>query len=424
MTDSNLFDLFQRFGVALLLGILVGLEREYVKLTREQELYGGVRTFALIALAGAITAMLAQEVTSWLLPVGFLVIGALILAAYVISALSGDGGLTTEIAGLVVFLVGALVYQGHWELGAALAVAVTVLLSLKLEIHALVARFSAEDIYATLKFGIITAIILPILPNEAYGPLEVLNPRVIWLMVVLSSGITFLGYVLLKFAGSRQGIPLAGFLGGLVSSTAVALGFSRQSRENDHSLAPMCALAILVASATMFPRVLIEASVVNQPLATMLAAPLLVTAGVGYAICGFLWWRHHAPDQEKGEVNATNPFELTSALQFGILFAVILFVAKAAQVYLGTTGVYLSSVVSGLTDVDAITLSMARLSGTSIAPAVAARAVVLATLSNTFVKGTLAFALGSQALRKYIALTFGIIFVVGIATAFIFIPWS
>jgi uncharacterized membrane protein (DUF4010 family) len=420
----SLFDLFQRFGVALLLGILVGLEREHAMLREETRHYGGLRTFALIALAGAAAAMLAQEVTSWFLPAGFLMVGALILAAYVISAMRGDEGLTTEIAGLLVFLTGALVYWGHVELGAALAVAITALLTLKPKLQALVARFSTEDIYATLEFGIITAIILPILPDQTFGPLDVLNPRHIWLMVVLSSGITFLGYVLLKFVGTQQGIPLAGLLGGLASSTAVALGFSKQSKDEDPSLTPLFALAILVASTTMFPRVLVETSVVNPVLAEMLAIPLLITAGVGYAICGFMWWRHRTSDQEKKEVAATNPFELTSALQFGVLFAVILFVAKAAQVYLGDVGVYLSSIISGFTDVDAITLSMARLSGTSVSPTVAAHAVMLAALSNTFAKGTMAFALGSQALRRYVVLMFGIIFLVGIGTTLIFIPWT
>jgi len=422
--DLSLFDLFQRFGVALLLGILVGLEREHAKLERDQHLYGGLRTFALIALSGAATAMLAQEVTPWFLPASFLVMGALILATYIISAVRGDLGLTSEVAGLLVFLIGALVYWGYWELGAALAVAVTVLLSLKLKLHALVARFSTDDIYATVKFGIITAIILPILPDQTFGPLDVLNPRVIWLMVVLSSGITFLGYVLLKFAGSQQAIPVAGFLGGLVSSTAVALGFSGQSKEEDPSLTPMFALAILVASTTMFPRVLIETSVVNPILAEMLTIPLLITAGVGYATCGFLWWRHRTASQEKKQVTASNPFELTAALQFGALFAVILFVSEAARVYLGDAGVYLSSVISGLTDVDAITLSMARLSGTSVTPMVAAHAVMLAALANTFAKGAIAFVLGSQALRKYIVLTFGLLFVAGLGTSLIFIPWS
>ncbi|MBU0494004.1 MAG: MgtC/SapB family protein [Chloroflexi bacterium] len=420
----SLSELFMRFGVALLLGILVGLEREHAMLEAKTRHYGGLRTFALVALLGCASAMLAETVTPWFLPTSFMIVGALILTTYALSALRGDKGLTTEVAGLLVFITGALVYWGHIELGAALAVAVTVLLSLKLKLHDLVARFSTDDIYATLKFGIITAIILPILPDQTFGPLDVLNPRNIWLMVVLSSGITFLGYVLLKFAGSQQGIPLAGFLGGLVSSTAVALGFSRQSRAQDPSLTPLFALGILIASSTMFPRVLVEASVVNPQLAATLAIPLLATAGTGYVICGILWWRHHTAERTEQPVTATNPFELTSALQFGVLFAVILFVAKAAQVYLGDAGVYLSSIFSGLTDVDAITLSMARLSGTAVEPAVAARAVVLAALANTAVKAGIALALGSPALRKYIAVTFGALFGVGALAAFVFIPWS
>jgi len=407
------FEFFYRFGVALVLGILVGLEREYSGESGHH--FGGIRTFAFISLLGCASAMIATEYVIWFLPLAFIALAAMVLASYVIISEEGDIGLTTEITSLLVFICGALVYWGYLELGAALAVIVTLFLSLKVKLHALAARISQEDILAALKFAIITVIILPILPNRTYGPLDVLNPYNIWLMVVFISGVNFIGYVLVKVLGSQHGIGLTGLLGGLVSSTAVALSFSQRSQE-EPILGRDFALAITVASTTMFPRVLFEVYILNQALAYSLLAPLLAAAGVGLAACLYLWFSSRS--HERGEVSVSNPFELGPAIQFGLLFAIILFVSKAAQVYVGETGVYLSSVLAGLTDVDAIALSMARLAGADVSYIVAARAVTLAALSNTLVKGGIAVSLGSASLRRYILPIFGAVLVVGIIVAF------
>ncbi|MDH4136076.1 MAG: MgtC/SapB family protein [Anaerolineae bacterium] len=409
-------ELFYRFGVALVLGILVGLERQYSG--EAEHHFGGIRTFAFISLLGCASAMIATEYAVWFFPLAFIGLAAMVLASYVATSEKGDVGLTTEITSLLVFLCGALAYWGYLELGAALAVIVTLFLSLKVKLHTLAARISQEDILATLKFAIITVIVLPILPNRTYGPLDVLNPYNIWLMVVFISAINFIGYVLVKVLGSQHGIGLTGLLGGLVSSTAVTLSFSQRSQK-EPVLGRDFALAITVASTTMFLRVLFEAYVLNQVLAYSLLVPLLAAAGVGLAACLYLWFSSRS--RERGEVSASNPFELGPAVQFGLLFAVILFVSKAAQVYLGDAGVYLSSVLAGLTDVDAITLSMARLAGADVSYAVAARAVTLAALSNTVVKGGIAISLGSASLRRYILPIFGAVLVVGVATAFLLV---
>ncbi|HID62112.1 MAG TPA: DUF4010 domain-containing protein [Anaerolineae bacterium] len=413
MTQS---ELFYKFGVALVLGILVGLERQYAQAGETEQHFGGIRTFAFISLLGCASAMIATEYAVWFFPLAFIGLAAMVLASYVVTAAKGDVGLTTEITSLLVFIGGALVYWGYLELGAALAVIVTLFLSLKVKLHALAARVSEEDILATLKFAIITVIVLPLLPNRTYGPLDVLNPYNIWLMVVFISGVNFIGYVLVKVLGSQHGIGLTGLLGGLVSSTAVTLSFSQRSQK-EPALGRDFALAITMASTTMFLRVLFEACVLNRVLAYSLLAPLLAAAGVGLAACLYLWFSSRS--RERGEVSASNPFELGPAIQFGLLFAVILFASKAAQVYLGDAGVYLSSVLAGLTDVDAITLSMARLAGADVSYAVAARAVTLAALSNTVVKGGIAISLGSASLRRYILPIFGAVLVVGIATAFL-----
>jgi uncharacterized membrane protein (DUF4010 family) len=262
MTQSEFF----RFGVALLLGILVGLEREYSRVGEADRHFGGIRTFTFISLLGCASAMIATERAIWFFPLAFIGMAAMVLSSYVITSAEGDIGLTTEITSLLVFICGALVYWEHLELGAALAVIVTLFLSLKVKLHTLAARVSDEDILATLKFAIITVIVLPLLPNRTYGPLDVLNPYNIWLMVVFISGINFIGYVLVKLMGSQHGIVLTGLLGGLVSSTAVTLGFSQRSQK-EPGLGRDFALAITVASTTMFLRVLFEAYVLNQALA-------------------------------------------------------------------------------------------------------------------------------------------------------------
>lgn len=412
-------ELFYRFGIALALGLLVGLERECSHADEGQtRFFGGARTFPLIALTGCAAALIASEVTPWFFPVAFAAVAGLVMAAYAATAAKGDVGLTTEVTSLVVFLCGALAYWDYLLLATAVTVTTLALLSLKTTLHDLSRRISQQDIYATLKFAIITVIILPLLPNRTYGPLDVLNPQQIWLMVVFISGISFCGYVLIKLVGPRQGIGLTGLLGGLVSSTAVTLSFSQRSQKASHLARPFT-LAITVASTTMFIRVLFEAFVLNPALARVLAIPMLAAAGVGLAACAYLWFTEERTS-EKGEVAVSNPFELGPAIKFGLLFAVILFVSKSAQVYLGNAGVYLSSVVAGLTDVDAITLSMSRLAGeATISHVTAARAIVLAAMSNTAVKAGIVATMGTSSLRRHVLPTFAAILITGVVIAFL-----
>jgi uncharacterized membrane protein (DUF4010 family) len=230
--------LFYRFGVALFIGLLVGLQREYTmdeySAEGRAEMFAGLRTFTLMALVGAAAAMVADMLDSPWAFVGIVFpLGLLIAVAYFITAWRGGMGMTTEVAALVTILAGALAYWEQITLAVALAVVTTGLLSLKLELHGFVERLTREDIFAVLKFALITAIILPVLPNETYGPppFDVLNPYTIWLLVVLISGISFLGYVLIKLLNAREGITLTGLLGGLASSTATTLSFAERSQK-------------------------------------------------------------------------------------------------------------------------------------------------------------------------------------------------
>jgi len=308
MTDPTLF---YHFGASLAIGVLVGLQREHAHGGSDKELFAGVRTFALISLLGSSAALTADELGTPLGFVGLLLpMGGLIVAAYFVGTWKRGGvGLTTEIATLLTFAAGAFCYWNHLPLAAAVGVATTALLSLKPEMHAFADRITREDVYATLEFAVITVIVLPILPNRGYGPppLDVLNPREIWLMVVLISGISFLGYVLIKLVGPTHGITLTGLLGGIISSTPVTLSFSQRSREKEDLARPF-ALAITVAWAISYVRILAEVAALNPALLARVWLPLVAAASMGLAYSAYLYVRQ--PTREEGEVPFKNPFDL------------------------------------------------------------------------------------------------------------------
>ncbi|RLD10677.1 MAG: MgtC/SapB family protein [Chloroflexota bacterium] len=420
MTEPTLF---LRFGAALLIGVLIGLQREYASGDSDQELFAGARTFALLAISGASGALIADILGSPWVFIGLVsVLGILVVVAYFIQASKfASMGLTTEVAALLTVIIGAICYAYSIEFAAALGVAVTVLLAIKWEMRSLIKVITREDVYATLRFAVITAIVLPILPNRTYGPppLDVLNPHNIWQMIVFISGINFLGYILIKMVGPRRGIGLSGFLGGLASSTANTLSFSQRSKDETELARPF-ATAIIVGWTVMFVRVLVEVAVINKQLLFTLWPPIVAMGvlGLGYSI--YLYVSQYALDET--EVKISNPFELGPAIKFGLLYAVILVVSKAAQSYLGASGLYISSFLAGLADVDAITLSVADLTLHSggIGLDMAERAIVLAVISNTLVKGGIVLSLGSRLLRRSIWPAFVGMVAVGSLISFLF----
>lgn len=412
------YGLFLRFGVALFIGLLVGLQREYSydeSGDDHEKTFAGVRTFALFGLIGCAAGYLADLLSEpWVFIAIILAVGLLIAVSYYISASKGQPGMTTEVAAIVTVVAGAFCFWDQIALAVAIAVITTALLSFKLELHGFAERLTREDIIAALKFALITAIVLPILPNEAIWPppFDVLNPYRIWLMVVLISGISFLGYVLFKLIGSRRGTTLTGVLGGLVSSTATTLSFSERSRKNT-GLAKPFAMAIIIAWTVMFIRVLIEVWVVNRSLFEVLWLPVALAGLAALLYAAYLYLAPHESDEE--DVDVSNPFELRPAITFGLLFGLVLLVARAAQLYLGDAGVYLSSFLSGLADVDAITLSMAELSGSGeLTVSIAARAIVIAIMANTLVKGGIVLASGSSTIKRTMLPGIVLILLVGI----------
>ena len=403
--DVTLSDLLYRFGVALVIGPFMGLQREYAfrrDRTGEAELMAGARTFAIIALLGAAAGMVSDRLESAWPFVGALVGVTLLLAvAHFWQTQERDVGLTTEMSALIALFAGGLCFWGELRLAAALGVGTAVLLSLKVQTHTLARRLDPEDVYATLKFAVITVIVLPLLPRQGYGPFpfDALVPYNVWLMVVLISGISFLGYVLIKAIGPRRGVGLTGLLGGLASSTAVTLSVAERSRSAP-GLAHPFALALILAWTIMFIRVLVEVAVVHPPLLWTLWPPILGVMATGVAFGVYLYQSEEGRDGEEPET-VQNPFRLAPALTFGLLYAVILVVTNGAQRYFGDAGVYGSSLVAGLADVDAITLSMARLQeGNEVSPTVATRAIVIAAAANTLLKGGIVMATGGHDLRR------------------------
>lgn len=390
-----------RFGAALGLGVLLGLERERTK--EPETSFAGVRTFALIALGGGLAAYFEETLAlPWLALAMFGAVTALVVVSYAITARLGEIGITTEVTSLIAFLLGYLCLRGNVQLAAGLAVAVMLVLALRQWLHRLARRIQSADVEATLQFAIVTLIILPLVPNENFGPapLDVINPYKIWLMVVLISGINFASYILVKIVGAEHGVAATGLLGGLVSSTAVTLGFAQRSRAQP-AQSPALALGILLAWTVMFARVAVMTAIVSWPV----ARPLLLVMGgltlASLAMCYALWRRSRLAAGTASVSAGENPFELRQAIEFGLLFGVVTFVAKAAQVYLGKAGLYLAGALAGLTDVDAITLSMANLGAAdpaSVGPA--ATTIVIAAVANTLVKGGIAAFAGDGALRR------------------------
>jgi|APFre7841882724_1041349.scaffolds.fasta_scaffold01445_4 uncharacterized membrane protein (DUF4010 family) len=394
------------FATALLVGAMLGIERERHRREHDEQTIGGLRTFILFALIGALGGWLTLVLESpWILAATLFAALAPVLAGYVISTRAQPDalGLTTELAAIAACLLGAMTMLGYRELAVGLGVAVAAVLAYKQPLHGIVYRLDREDVYAGLRLLIATFIVLPLLPDRAVDPWGALNPRSLWMLVLLISSLSLVGYVATRLLGAGRGIPLTGLTGGLVSSTAVTLAFSRQSREAAYAAAvPALASGILLAWGVMFVRVIVEVLVVNRALLPGLALPFGAMAAVT-AACAWWLWRRTARAPHSQDVPLRNPFSLTAAVKFAAFFALVLLVVKLVQTYAPGRGLYFVAALAGTTDVDAITLSMAQYARTGSA-AVATQAIIIATLANTLVKAAMVAGLGSPALRRPILL--------------------
>lgn len=405
------------FATAMLIGALIGIERERHKQRHEHPEIAGLRTFVLFALLGGLCGWLAVELESpWILAAGLLAATTAVFAGYVLAVRMNPSGLgqTTEIAAIATFLLGAVATLGQRELAVGLGVAVAAILAYKDPLHGFVEKLGSDDVYAVLRLLVATFIILPLLPDEPLDPYQALNPQSLWLLVLLISGLSLVGYVLTRVLGAHRGIPLTGLTGGLVSSTAVTLTFARQSRDPQYvSASRAVACGILLAWTVSFVRVLVEVLVVNRALLLPLLPAIAAMTVVSAAFAGHLL-RGAGAAGEAGAIRLRNPFSLASAMKFAALFAAVLLVVKIVQAHAPESGLYFVAALAGTTDVDAITLSMAEYARSGN-PQVAAHSITIAVLSNTIVKAAMVATLGSGALRKSILLATGAILATGIA---------
>jgi uncharacterized membrane protein (DUF4010 family) len=396
----ELTSLFQHLGISLGLGLLVGLQRE-----RAASRLGGLRTFPLVAIFGTICAFIAQTAGGWTIAAGLLSLTVMILVGN-LGVMHQDqegttdrGGVTTEIAMLVMFCVGAYLPYGRAEIAVAIGAGVAVLLHYKKPLHGLVERLGDNDVRAVMQFALLSLVILPALPNRTYGPYDVLNPREIWLMVVLIVGLSLGGYIAYRFFGQQAGTVLGGVLGGLISSTATTVSYARRAASTP-SASTLAAIVITIASTIVYARLLIEMAVVAPGHIRATAPPLLILLAVMVLMSVALWYFIRNEKDEMPEQG--NPSELKSALVFGAIYAVVVFAVAAAKTHFGEGGLYVVAAISGLTDVDAITLSSMNLvNAATLEPRDAWRLVVIASTSNLAFKVGAVAALGNRLLLTW-----------------------
>jgi uncharacterized membrane protein (DUF4010 family) len=401
---------FQTLGISLGLGLLVGIQRERVDAP-----LAGVRTFALITLLGTLTGMLSVTLGPWVVFAGYLGVTATVAMGNVLSLKQprADTGITTEIAILIMYVIGAYLVLGHRPVAVVLGGVVAVLLQAKPILHGFVKRLGETDMRVMMQFVLLTLVILPILPDRAYGPFEVLNPREIWRMVVLVVGVSLCGYVALKIYGARAGIVLGGIIGGVISSTATTVSYARRTSGSKGQIGT-ATLVILIATTILYARVLVLVSVVAPREIARVGPPAAMMLIVSFLECAAFGWAHRRLETEVPAQE--NPTELKAALVFGALYAIVLIAVAAARHYFGDRGILVAAGISGLTDMDAITLGTARLLASgAVSPGIAWRAILLASIANLAFKSGLVAWLGGKQLFRRIAALFAIQIAAGLA---------
>jgi uncharacterized membrane protein (DUF4010 family) len=380
--------------VVLLLSFMIGLEREEHKAEAPRYGFGGVRTFPLIGLIGYSLALLSGS-DAVPLALGFLALAGFLCLSYWHKLKSEEvAGITSETSALATYLLGALVYYGHFWIATTLAVACVLLLELKTALENLTHRFPPEEILTFTKFLLLTAVILPIVPNKDFTPFH-LNPFTTWLVVVAVSAISYASYLLQKMMRGSGSVVISGLLGGAYSSTATTVVLAHRAKQEDHPY--LFAGGILAASGITFARVVVLVAFFNRQLTLALATPFMVLTIIGV---GAGWWWSRRSDLKLGkDVKAfmpKNPLEIRAALLFALLFIVILIFSHLAAAHLGKAGVYGLAALTGVTDITPFIMGMTQALGTLITVKVAAAGIVIATASNNIVKGCYAYAIGDR----------------------------
>jgi len=398
-------------------GLLIGLEREHRTKT---EMFAGIRTFPLISLLGMLSALIFDRYWDGIL---FYTLGGIVILAAINYFLEykKDIGSTTEIATFIAFIIGFLIYYEHYYIGALLSVVTTGLLALKKTLEGFAKKISEEDLFAILKFAIVTVVIFPLLPDKDYGPFGAINPKDIWKMVVLVSVIDFIAYIILRWKGTKT-LWITGVVGGMISSTAVSYELSKLSKK--YRVVTYSALfGIILAWLVMNFRVLFLTGVINLNLMISIFLPLIILSVIYMALIVYIYIKNRSKIAESSqqEIPFTNPFQISSAIQFGIIYAAVIFVTKAFQHFYGTKGVFLASFFSGIIDVDAITLSLSSLSKNGILEELtAAKGIIIAVVSNSIFKYIYISIFGSKEIIRYMSIFMIITLIFGVGFIIIF----
>jgi uncharacterized membrane protein (DUF4010 family) len=400
-------------AIAFGLGMLVGLQRQ-----KSNQEMAGVRTFTLISIMGVVSAFLARDFGNpFILPVLGICITALLVTANVIKLKKlneTDVGQTTEVAALLMFAIGAYLVMGDRVVAVIVGGSMAILLYVKEHLHNFIEKLSEKDLAAIMTFAGISLVILPLLPDKTYGPLNVLNPRNIWLMVTLIVGISVIGYFIYKFVGKKVGIISNGILGGLISSTATTVSYARKTKDAE-SINKMAAFVITAASAVALVRVLVEVGVVIPEKLPEIALPLIAVLVLMVLLCIGLFYLISKNSEDEKMAEPKNPAQFKSALIFGLLYGGILLAVAFTKQEFGNDALYIVAIISGLTDVDAITLSLSQLmKGGGLNTATGWRLILLASLSNLLFKGIMAAVLGTRQLAKWLGISFGITILFGL----------
>ncbi len=390
-----------RLLVAILIGFLIGLDRERAEVRKQHQLFAGIRTFSLIALAGAVPALMLDRWGAIPLVASFIAVAGVTIVAYARSSAAGSIGSTTEVAALVTFLLGAMAGAGQLLLAGGAAIAVAVLLAAKPSLERFSRALSAQELGAALELGVITCIVLPLLPRQGYGPWHVWNPFEIWLVVVVVSALSFTGFIAMRLLGERRGLLVAGLVGSVVSSTGVTVAMAHSSRTNP-ALARSAATAAILASAVMGLRVLLFVFAYGAAILPRLAPAVLVMVLVSVAVAGFINRGADATAPAATPAPLANPFRLRAALGFALLYAVVLVVVPVARMWLGAAGAFAAAAISALLDVDAMTIAFARAAPADGPWREAAAAITLGVTTNTLVKAGIVAVLARGAFRRWV----------------------
>ncbi|MDR5866691.1 MgtC/SapB family protein [Halomonas koreensis] len=407
-----------RLTVALLLGALIGIERGWVAREKKAgERIAGIRTHALVGLLGGLAALLSEAVSEWAFPLLLLAVAGISLVAQrARMPHSRDYSITSLIGLLLTFCFGAVAVAVDLALAAACAVVTALILDNKREIHGLLNKLQAHEMDAGLKLLLITVVMLPLLPDRGLGPGDALNPHEIWWMVVLIASISFIGYFAMRLGGAEKGILFTSLFAGLSSSTALTLHFARLSRQN-RELSPLLASGILIACGTMFPRILLYCLVIQPALLPRLVLPIGVMGVLLYVPALVIWRGHRRDTKVDRPERHQNPLELRMALLFGVLLAVIMVLGQWLKEWLGDAGIYLLAASSGVADVDAITLSLTRMSQGTIDLSTAVLGIIIAASVNNAIKAAMAAGLGGAGLGRRVALPMALSLLAGLGLA-------